>query len=73
MWLTIQIYTILEVDAIVSRRHKYFTGDLFEHLKLVSNTYYDSLESRDELARLTSKCVVVVQTYDNETTNSKAF
>ena len=71
--MTIQIYSILEVDGIVSRRCKDFTGDFFEHLKLVSNTYYESLELRDELDRLASKCVATVQTYDNETTNSEAF
>lgn len=63
----------LEVDAIVARRRKDFTGDFFEHLKLVSNTYYDSLESRDELARLASKCLAAVQAYDNAAADSEAL
>lgn len=62
-----------EVDAIVARRRKDFTGDFFEHLKLVADTYYDSLESRDELARLAAKCLAAVQAYDNAAADSEAL
>lgn len=62
-----------EVDAIVARRRKDFTGDFFEHLKLVADTYYDSLESRDELARLAAKCLAAVQAYDNAAVDSEAL
>eukprot|EP00252_Welwitschia_mirabilis_P018520 TRINITY_DN4113_c0_g1_i5.p1 TRINITY_DN4113_c0_g1~~TRINITY_DN4113_c0_g1_i5.p1 ORF type:complete len:367 (+),score=71.19 TRINITY_DN4113_c0_g1_i5:44-1144(+) len=39
-----------EVTAIVARQRKDFNGEFFEHLKLVADSYQDSLQIRDEEA-----------------------
>lgn len=36
----------LDLNAIVAKRRKDFTGEFFRHLNLISETY-DSLEDRD--------------------------
>eukprot|EP01018_Ginkgo_biloba_P038834 Gb_11825 [translate_table: standard] len=63
----------LEIDAIVARRRKDFTGDFFEHLKTVADSKHDSLEDRDQLATLGAKCLSAVQAYDNAATDNDAL
>jgi len=36
----------MDINAIVARRRKDFTGEFFHYLSLISDTY-DSLEDRD--------------------------
>lgn len=54
----------MDVNAIVVRRRKDFTGEFFRHLSLLSETY-DSLEDRDAMARLGARCLSAVSAYDN--------
>lgn len=53
-----------DINAIVTRRHKDFSGAFFRHLTLVSETY-DSLEDKDAIARLGARCLSAVSAYDN--------
>eukprot|EP00252_Welwitschia_mirabilis_P018518 TRINITY_DN4113_c0_g1_i3.p1 TRINITY_DN4113_c0_g1~~TRINITY_DN4113_c0_g1_i3.p1 ORF type:complete len:381 (+),score=74.56 TRINITY_DN4113_c0_g1_i3:44-1186(+) len=41
-----------EVTAIVARQRKDFNGEFFEHLKLVADSYQDSLQIRDAMDKL---------------------
>ncbi|KAH7684130.1 hypothetical protein IHE45_05G225900 [Dioscorea alata] len=54
----------LDINAVVARRRKDFTGEFFHHLTALSDTY-DSLEDRDSMSRLGAKCLSAVSTYDN--------
>ncbi|XP_020675447.1 uncharacterized protein At4g37920 isoform X1 [Dendrobium catenatum] len=54
----------LDLDAIVARRRKDFTGDFFHYLSLLSEAY-DGLEDRDVMARIGAKCLSAVRVYDN--------
>ncbi|KAK2986693.1 hypothetical protein RJ640_010918 [Escallonia rubra] len=54
----------MDVNAIVARRRKDFTGEFFRHLSLLSEVY-DSLEDRDAVARLGARCLSAVSAYDN--------
>lgn len=54
----------LDLNAIVSKRRKDFTGEFFRHLTLLSETS-DSLEDRDALARLGARCLSAVSAFDN--------
>eukprot|EP00252_Welwitschia_mirabilis_P018519 TRINITY_DN4113_c0_g1_i4.p1 TRINITY_DN4113_c0_g1~~TRINITY_DN4113_c0_g1_i4.p1 ORF type:complete len:409 (+),score=83.10 TRINITY_DN4113_c0_g1_i4:44-1270(+) len=62
-----------EVTAIVARQRKDFNGEFFEHLKLVADSYQDSLQIRDEIAGLAAKCLAAVQAYDNVISDSQAL
>lgn len=53
-----------DINAVVTRRRKDFTGEFFSHLALISETY-DSLEDRDDIARLGARCLAAVSAYDN--------
>ncbi|XP_047164385.1 uncharacterized protein At4g37920-like [Vigna umbellata] len=53
-----------DINAIVARRRKDFTGEFFHYLSLISETY-DSLEDRDGISRLGSRCLSAVSAYDN--------
>ncbi|KAJ4714612.1 Endoribonuclease E-like protein [Melia azedarach] len=53
-----------DVNAVVARRRRDFTGEFFRYLILVSETH-DSLEDRDAVARLATKCLSAVSAYDN--------
>ncbi|KAF7829251.1 hypothetical protein G2W53_020415 [Senna tora] len=53
-----------DINAIVARRRKDFTGEFFRYLSLLSDTY-DSLEDRDAIARLGTRCLSAVSAYDN--------
>ncbi|PKI42076.1 hypothetical protein CRG98_037529 [Punica granatum] len=53
-----------DINAVVARRRKDFTGDFFNYLSTLSETH-DSLEDRDALARLGTRCLSAVSAYDN--------
>ncbi|XP_054791484.1 uncharacterized protein At4g37920-like [Prosopis cineraria] len=53
-----------DINAIVARRRKDFTGEFFRYLSLLSDTY-DSLEDQDAIARLGTRCLSAVSAYDN--------
>nr|GMC66236.1 uncharacterized protein At4g37920, chloroplastic [Ipomoea batatas] len=53
-----------DVNAIVTKRRKDFTGEFFRYLTLLSETY-DSLEDRDAMARLGARCLTAVSAHDN--------
>ncbi|ESW30320.1 hypothetical protein PHAVU_002G143200 [Phaseolus vulgaris] len=53
-----------DINAIVARRRRDFTGEFFHYLSLISETY-DSLEDRDGISRLGSRCLSAVSAYDN--------
>uniref|UniRef100_A0A3N7G0P6 Uncharacterized protein n=2 Tax=Populus trichocarpa TaxID=3694 RepID=A0A3N7G0P6_POPTR len=53
-----------DLNAIVAKRRKDFTGDFFRYLALLSETC-DSLEDRDGVARLVAKCMSAVSAFDN--------
>ncbi|KAF8411321.1 hypothetical protein HHK36_003868 [Tetracentron sinense] len=57
-----------DINAVVARRRKDFTGEFFRHLTLLSETY-DSLDDRDAMARLGAKCLSAVCAYDNTVEN----
>ncbi|XP_050208321.1 uncharacterized protein At4g37920 [Mercurialis annua] len=52
-----------ELNALVTMRRKDFTGDFFRYLTLISDTY-DSLEDRDAIARLGTRCLSAVSAFD---------
>ncbi|KAI3451850.1 hypothetical protein Pfo_008515 [Paulownia fortunei] len=54
----------MDINAIVAKRRRDFTGDFFRHLTLLSETY-DSLEDRDAVARLGTRCLSAVSAFDN--------
>ncbi|GMH24128.1 hypothetical protein Nepgr_025971 [Nepenthes gracilis] len=53
-----------DINAIVTKRRKDFTGEFFCHLTLLSETY-DSLEDHDAMARIGARCLSAVSAYDN--------
>ncbi|XP_020599028.1 uncharacterized protein At4g37920, chloroplastic [Phalaenopsis equestris] len=53
----------LDLNAIVARRRKDFTGEFFRYLNVLSEVY-DGLEDRDVMARLGAKCLSAVRAYD---------
>nr|AFK48093.1 unknown [Lotus japonicus] len=57
-----------DINAIVARRRKDFTGEFFRYLSLVADTY-DSLEDRDGISRLGTRCLSAVTAYDNTLEN----
>ncbi|KAJ4840428.1 hypothetical protein Tsubulata_009269 [Turnera subulata] len=68
-----------DLNAIVTRRRKDFTGEFFRYLNLVSETYDDTMESRDgnyfctymwitlmdSISRLGARCLSAVSAFDN--------
>lgn len=54
----------MDINAIVVKRRKEFTDEFFRHINMLSETY-DSLEERDALVRLGTKCLSSVCAYDN--------
>ncbi|KAH9296022.1 hypothetical protein KI387_039610, partial [Taxus chinensis] len=63
----------LEIDGIVARRRKDFTGDFFEHLKIVSDSYLNNLEAKDELARVAAKCLKALEVHDKAIVDYEAL
>ncbi|KAG9140892.1 hypothetical protein Leryth_010426 [Lithospermum erythrorhizon] len=53
-----------DINLIVTKRRKDFTGDFFRHLSVLEETS-DSLEDRDAIARLGARCLSAVSAYDN--------
>ncbi|KAH9604738.1 hypothetical protein KSS87_014718 [Heliosperma pusillum] len=53
-----------DVNAIVAKRRRDFTGEFFRHLKLLQQTY-DGLDDRDAVARLSARCLTAVSAYDS--------
>ncbi|XP_071735226.1 uncharacterized protein At4g37920 [Rutidosis leptorrhynchoides] len=53
-----------DINAIVTKRRKDFTGDFFQYLNVVQETH-DSLEDRDAVARLGARCLSAVSAFDN--------
>ncbi|GAV86855.1 hypothetical protein CFOL_v3_30281 [Cephalotus follicularis] len=53
-----------DLNAVVARRRKDFTGEFFQYLNLLSENY-DSLEERDAVARMGTRCLSAVSAYDN--------
>ncbi|WOK95232.1 hypothetical protein Cni_G03939 [Canna indica] len=54
----------LDINAIVAKRRKDFTGDFFRHLNLLQDAL-DSLDDRDGIARLGAKCLCAVSAFDS--------
>lgn len=54
----------LDLNALVARRRKDFTGEFFRYLNVLSEVY-DGLEDRDVMSRLGAKCLSAVRVYDN--------
>lgn len=52
-----------DINAVVARRRKDFSGEFFRYLNLVSETC-DTLEDRDVVARLVARCLSAVSAYD---------
>ncbi|PNY17970.1 hypothetical protein L195_g014727, partial [Trifolium pratense] len=61
-----------DINAIVARRRKDFTGEFFRYLSLIADTN-DSLEDRDGIARLGAKCLSAVSAYDNTLKNMETL
>ncbi|XP_042496166.1 uncharacterized protein At4g37920 isoform X2 [Macadamia integrifolia] len=61
-----------DINAVMARRRKDFTGEFFRHLTLLSETY-DNLDDRDEMARLGAKCLSAVSAYDNTVENMESL
>lgn len=53
-----------DINAIVAKRRRDFSGEFFRHLTYLQQTY-DSLEDRDAVARLAARCLTAVSAYDN--------
>ncbi|EAY73693.1 hypothetical protein OsI_01577 [Oryza sativa Indica Group] len=52
-----------DINAIVARRRKDFTGGFFQHLNFLVNAY-NGLDERDAIARLGAKCLSAIHAYD---------
>lgn len=52
-----------DINAIVARRRKDFTGDFFRHLNFLVNAY-NGLDERDGIVRLGAKCLSAIHAYD---------
>ncbi|EXC03909.1 hypothetical protein L484_016114 [Morus notabilis] len=53
-----------DINTIVTKRRKDFTGEFFRYLTLMSETF-DSLEDHDAMSRLGARCLSAVSAYDN--------
>ncbi|XVE83018.1 hypothetical protein DITRI_Ditri16bG0052800 [Diplodiscus trichospermus] len=52
-----------DINATITRRRKDFSDEFFRYLTLVAETY-DSLEDKDEVARLAARCLSAIGAYD---------
>ncbi|KAF8772226.1 hypothetical protein HU200_005941 [Digitaria exilis] len=52
-----------DINAIVARRRKDFTGEFFRHLNFLVNAY-NGLDERDGVIRLGAKCLSAIHAYD---------
>lgn len=52
-----------DINAIVARRRKDFTGEFFRHLNFLLNAY-NGLDERDAIVRLGAKCLSAIHAYD---------
>ncbi|KAF6154590.1 hypothetical protein GIB67_017972 [Kingdonia uniflora] len=59
-----------DINAVVARRRKDFTGEFFRHLTLLAEVY-EGLEDRDAVARLGARCLSAVYAYDNTVENTE--
>ncbi|CAN1787451.1 Uncharacterized protein At4g37920 [Linum perenne] len=57
-----------DLNVIVAKRRKDFTGEFFRHLGLLADTY-DSLEDGDDIARLGARCLSAVNAFDSTLEN----
>ncbi|CAN0917598.1 Uncharacterized protein At4g37920 [Linum grandiflorum] len=57
-----------DLNVIVAKRRKDFTGEFFRHLGLLADTY-DSLEDGDDIARLGARCLSAVSAFDSTLEN----
>ncbi|KAF2295743.1 hypothetical protein GH714_033797 [Hevea brasiliensis] len=57
-----------DLNAIVTKRRKDFTGEFFRYLTLLSETY-DALEDRDAIARLATRCLSAISAFDRTLEN----
>ncbi|XP_010555425.1 PREDICTED: uncharacterized protein At4g37920, chloroplastic [Tarenaya hassleriana] len=57
-----------DINAIVARRRRDFTGEFFRYVTLLSETL-DGLEDRDAVARLAARCLSAVNAYDKTLEN----
>lgn len=54
----------MDINAIVTKRRRDFTGEFFRYLSVVQETH-DRLEDRDAVARLGARCLSAVSAFDN--------
>jgi len=54
----------MDLDTIVARHRKDFTGDFFQHLHLLCDASYENLNRREEIVALASKCLAAVEAHD---------
>ncbi|CAL4920743.1 unnamed protein product [Urochloa decumbens] len=54
----------VDINAIVARRRKAFTGEFFRHLNFLVNAY-NGLDERDGVVRLGAKCLSAIHAYDS--------
>ncbi|KAL6841234.1 hypothetical protein ACP4OV_028752 [Aristida adscensionis] len=52
-----------DINAIVARRRKDFTGEFFRHLNFLTSAY-NGLDERDGIVRLGAKCLSAIHAYD---------
>ncbi|XP_062195728.1 uncharacterized protein At4g37920 isoform X2 [Phragmites australis] len=52
-----------DINAVVARRRKDFTGEFFRHLNFLLNAY-NGLDERDGVVRLGAKCLSAIRAYD---------
>ncbi|KAK1609388.1 hypothetical protein QYE76_033061 [Lolium multiflorum] len=52
-----------DINAVVARRRKDFTGEFFRNLNYLVNAY-NGLDERDAIARLGAKCLSAIHAYD---------
>ncbi|XP_065876325.1 uncharacterized protein At4g37920 [Euphorbia lathyris] len=57
-----------DLIAIVTKRRKDFTGEFFRYLSILSETY-DSLDDRDAIARLGTRCLSAISAFDRTLEN----
>ncbi|CAI9272426.1 unnamed protein product [Lactuca saligna] len=62
----------MDINAIVTKRRKDFTGEFFRYLTVVQETH-DNLEDRDAIARLGARCLSAVSAYDNTLETMESF
>ncbi|KAL5703867.1 hypothetical protein ACHQM5_022364 [Ranunculus cassubicifolius] len=62
-----------DISSIIARRRKDFTKEFFMHLHTVAESYYDSPEEQNALAKLGNTCLAAVQAYDTASESIEAL